>query len=107
MKKNALPILVLVLILGGAWFIWQWGFCRFYVDPDEMAIVIAKVGDPLPQGQILAAQGQKGVREEVLAEGRHFLNPILYDHKIVEVTIVPPGGTSHQPRDTTVSSMSR
>ena len=33
--KNSLKIAVLVVVvLGLPWFIWQWGFCRFYVEPD-------------------------------------------------------------------------
>lgn len=72
-------------------FLWQWGFCRFYVGPNEMAIITAKNGDALEAGQILAREGQKGIREEPLGEGRHFLNPIFYERKIVPVIIINPG----------------
>ena len=81
----------LVLIIVGIWLLWQWGFCRFYIDPNEMAVITAKDGDPLPPGQILARKGQKGVQEEVLGEGRHFLNPIMYERTILPVTIILPG----------------
>ncbi len=92
MKRGCLvTFLTLAVALGGAWVIWQWGFCRFYVPPDHMAIITAKIGAPLPPGQILAQRGQKGVWADVLAEGRHFLNPIFYDHRIVPVTVIPPG----------------
>jgi len=84
-------IVVLLLIVGGIWFVWRWGFCRFYVDPNELAIITAKIGSDLPPGEILAKKGQKGVQEEVLGEGRHFLNPFLYEHQIVPVTYIPPG----------------
>jgi regulator of protease activity HflC (stomatin/prohibitin superfamily) len=80
-------IVVLVLAEGA----WLWGFCRFYVGPNEMAIVTAKNGDPLEPGQILAREGQKGIRAETLGEGRHFLNPVFYEWEIVAVTIVDPG----------------
>jgi len=72
---------------------WMWGFERFYVKPDEMAIVEAKTGNPLDSGQILASKErkQKGTLAEVLGEGRHFLNPILYDWHIIKVTVIPPG----------------
>lgn len=70
----------------------MWGFCRFYVSTNHMAIVTAKMfGDPLPPGQILAKKGQKGIQEDVLGEGRHFLNPIFYEYEIVPVIIIPPG----------------
>ena len=92
MNKYTLAILAAVAAaVFGAWAFWQWSFCRFYVGPGEMAVVTAKGGSPLPPGQILAKQGQRGVQEEVLAEGRHFLNPIAYDHDVVPATLVPPG----------------
>lgn len=84
-------VAILALAVALAWFVWEWGFCRFYVPLDHMAVVTAKSGDPLPAGQILAKRGQKGVWEDVLGEGRHFLNPILFDHEIVPVTVIPPG----------------
>lgn len=70
---------------------WEWGFCRFYVGPNEMAIITAKNGDPLEPNQILARDGQKGIQEEPLGEGRHFRNPVFYDHEIVDVVIIKPG----------------
>ena len=88
--KSAIGLaIVFVLIVAGFWLIWQWGFCRFYVEPNEMAVITAKVGDELPPGQILGKKGQQGVQEDVLGEGRHFLNPILYERTILPVTIIP------------------
>ena len=91
--KTSLKILgALVLVIGLPWFIWEWGFCRFYVGPDEMAVITAKmVGTELPPGQILAKKGQRGIQEDVLGEGRHFLNPWLYDWDVRPVVHVPPG----------------
>jgi len=91
MKFGITSVLAAVLGVALVWFVWMWGFCRFYVEPDHMAVVTAKVGKPLPPGQILAKPGQKGIQEEVLGEGRYFLNPVLYEHKILPVTIIPPG----------------
>ncbi|MFA6173296.1 MAG: SPFH domain-containing protein [Kiritimatiellales bacterium] len=91
--KNTLKLIifpVLALIIGYG-LIWQWGFCRFYVRPNYMAVIIAKNGKPLPPGQILAEAGQQGIRRETLGEGRHFLDPVAYERKIVPVTIIPPG----------------
>lgn len=78
-----------VLILAEA--VWLWGFCRFYVGPNHMAIITAKSGEPLQPGQILAKTGQKGIQEETLGEGRHFLNPVFYDIEIMQAIMVPPG----------------
>ncbi|MCX6995590.1 MAG: hypothetical protein NTV49_00535, partial [Kiritimatiellaeota bacterium] len=90
--KNMTGILIfLALVLGGLWLVWEWGFCRFYVAPDTMAIIISKSGAPLPPGQILANDQQKGVREQVLGEGRHFLNPYYFEHKFMPVTVIPAG----------------
>lgn len=72
-------------------FVWQWGFCRFYVGPQEMAVITAKVGDELPPGEILAKKGQMGIQDEVLGEGRHFLNPYMYERVILPVITIAPG----------------
>lgn len=90
-KQITLIVAALALTVAFLWVIWMWGFCRFYVNPDQMAVVTAKAGDDQPPGQILAKAGQKGVQEVVLGEGRHFLNPILYEYKIENVTVIPPG----------------
>ena len=78
--------LVVILLFGFVWF-----GCRIYVPPGGMAIVTAKTGDELPAGAILAEPGQKGVQRIPLAEGRHFLNPITHDWKIVPVVTIPAG----------------
>ncbi len=80
-----------VIALFLLWAAWSWGFCRFYVGPGQMAIITAKSGEALPSEQILAKEGQKGVLEEVLGEGRHIWNPIFYDWEIVPAQFIPPG----------------
>ena len=77
---------VVVVFLG-----FLWTCCRVYVPAGYMAIVTAKTGDPLPSGRILAEPGEKGVQRVPLAEGRHFLNPINNDWRIVRVTTIPAG----------------
>lgn len=72
-------------------FIWIWFFCRISVGPGQMAIVTSKTGAELPAGAILAEPGQKGVQRIPLAEGRHFLNPITHDWRIVKTTTIPAG----------------
>jgi len=68
-----------------------WEEFRFYVPPGYMAVLTAKVGDPLPPGQILARAGQQGIQEAVLGEGRHFRNPLFYDWEIRPALTIPPG----------------
>ncbi len=91
MNSRVKLIIKLAVILVLAEIVWLWGFCRFYVGPNEMAVVTAKNGDPLEPGQILARQGQKGIQEETLGEGRHFLNPVFYDVELLRAIFVPPG----------------
>jgi hypothetical protein len=92
MKKPLLSTLLLaLLVLAGVWGFWQWNFCRFYVEPGHIAVITAKNGKPLPPGRILAEPGQRGVQAAVLPEGRHFLNPVFYDHTIERAIEIPPG----------------
>jgi regulator of protease activity HflC (stomatin/prohibitin superfamily) len=91
MRRGIGAGVVLVLAAAALWGIWVWGFCRFYVPTDHLAVITAKTGEPLPAGQILAQPGQQGIQEQVLGEGRHFRNPLLYDWKILPLTLVPPG----------------
>ena len=89
---NAIKGLVITALIAGLmWFVWEWGFCRFYVHPDEMAIIISKTGTPLPPTQILANVGQQGVQAEVLGEGRHFRNPVLVTWEIKPVVEIKAG----------------
>ncbi|MEO7932173.1 MAG: SPFH domain-containing protein [Chthoniobacterales bacterium] len=91
--KRSLTFLIVAAIVAvaGLWFLWTWGFCRFYVPINHIAVITAKEGSLLPPGQILAREGQKGVQENVLGEGRYFLNPYSYEHTIVPVTLIEPG----------------
>lgn len=90
--KKLIPLMVVVaLVFVGLYTFWMWGFCRFYVAPNKMAVITAKNGKLLDPGQILAKKGQKGIQEETLGEGRHFLNPIFYEREIVTQTIIKPG----------------
>lgn len=83
--------LLILLLAALGYFVFLWGFCRFYVPPGQMAIVTAKVGKTPAAGSILVEPGEKGIWREVLAEGRHFLNPIDYEVKIVPAIEIPLG----------------
>ncbi len=89
--KSISLILVPVLLLSAVSGLFVWTFCRIPVPAGYMAIVTAKRGAPLPAGQILAEAGQKGVRKDPLPEGRHFLDPVNNDWRIVPVTAIPVG----------------
>lgn len=83
----AIPAIWIAVVIIG--FVWT--FCRIYVPAGHMAIVTSKTGKELPSGQILAEPGEKGVQRIPLAEGRHFLNPINNDWRIVPVVTVEVG----------------
>ena len=92
MKKGIVFALIAVFalaILG--WGGYLWFFCRFYVPAGHMAIVTAKSGADAKPGQLLVERGQKGIWKEVLAEGRHFLDPVLHDVQIVPAIRIPIG----------------
>ena len=91
MRKASGCLVGAAALVALALFGFIWTFCRVYVPAGYMAIVTAKTGDPLPPGRILAEPGEKGVQRVPLAEGRHFLNPINNDWRIVPVTTIPAG----------------
>jgi hypothetical protein len=81
--------MVLLLLLLFLHLSWRMFF--HYVEPGEMLVIISKTGTPLPSGQILAHKGQKGIQEEVLGEGRHFVMPVSHETEIHAVIDIPPG----------------
>ena len=85
------PVLAGIALLAALSFFFLWTACRVYVPEGRMAIVTTKTGRPLPPGAILAEPGEKGVQRIPLAEGRHFLNPINNEWKIVPVTTIEAG----------------
>ncbi len=95
MKKLSVP--AVSAVLGAAFVVavlavfFLWTACRVYVPEGRMAIVTTKTGRPLPPGAILAEPGEKGVQRIPLAEGRHFLNPINNEWKIVPVVTIEAG----------------
>ncbi|MBO5900068.1 MAG: hypothetical protein J6Q80_04970, partial [Lentisphaeria bacterium] len=72
-------------------FVYYWFLCRFYVQPGCMAVVTAKTGKTPAAGTILVERGEKGIWREVLAEGRHFLDPVKYEVKICKAINIPLG----------------
>lgn len=68
-----------------------WGFCRAYVGPDEMLVLIRKNGKPMPAGNQIAEPGEKGIQREALGPGRYFLNPITWDWHSEKLIDIPAG----------------
>ncbi len=79
------------LVLALAPMVWWFGF-RIEPSEGEIAVLIRKTGEDLSSGQIIAGHdGQKGIQLEVLAEGRYFRNPYVWDWEIHRITDIPAG----------------
>lgn len=62
-----------------------------HTKPPEVGIVTAMIGDPVPEGQILAEPGQRGIQRAVLTPGSYALNPYAFKVELAPATAVPPG----------------
>lgn len=72
--------------------IWHWEVERIEVPPGKFLIRTHKWGKNLAEGEIIAPdESYKGVMLDVWPEGRHFLNPLFWEHEIDEIVSVPPG----------------
>jgi regulator of protease activity HflC (stomatin/prohibitin superfamily) len=72
--------------------LWVWEVERVEVRPNTFLVKVHLWGKNLPEGEILAPDSSyKGVQRDLLSEGRHFLNPILYSFERVKMTEVPAG----------------
>lgn len=80
---SGLGALLFLLITWNAFF--------KYVAPGKILVLVSKNGDALPEGQVVADAGQKGIQREVLGEGWHFVMPIVYTTEVHDVTEIPPG----------------
>lgn len=83
--------LLAAVAIGLCYLVWMFGFCRVYVSPGNMGIVTSKEGTALPDGQILAEKGQKGIQTDPIMPGRHFYDPLNFTVQVVPMQIIPPG----------------
>ncbi|UCG17439.1 MAG: hypothetical protein JSV19_05300 [Phycisphaerales bacterium] len=82
--------IVAIVVLVIVWFT-----CRISVPPGQCAVLIRKMGSPLPEKQIMATEpGQKGIQEHVLGPGRYFKNPLWWDWELKDLTEIPAGDPS-------------
>jgi len=79
---------LLVLLIA---FLMMWNSFFVYVPPAHHLVIIAKEGEPLPSGEVLAEAGQKGILREVKGEGWHFVLPIFYETSVEPNTDIPAG----------------
>ncbi|MGL4550155.1 MAG: SPFH domain-containing protein [Gemmataceae bacterium] len=78
------------VVLG--WQLWKWEVERVEVPSGTFLVVTKLWGKDLDEGQIVAPDDTyKGVQRKMLAEGRHFLNPIFFTYEKQKVLEVPEG----------------
>jgi regulator of protease activity HflC (stomatin/prohibitin superfamily) len=79
---TGLIFLILGMIIFGSWFT----YTKFRIDvPNRhMAILVKKTGLDIANGDEVAPSDKyKGVKKEVLREGRYFYNPWVWDWKVI------------------------
>src|SRR6266542_2604216 len=72
-------------------FLLFWLMFFHYVPPGHMLVVVSKTGEPLPEGEVLAGEGQKGILKHVRGEGWHFVWPIYYATERKPNVVIKPG----------------
>lgn len=89
-KLPFVPVVAFATVM--ALFIFIWFFCRIEPGPGEIAVLIRKTGENLPSGAVIALEDeQKGIKLEVLSEGRYFKNPYTWSWRIHRILDVPAG----------------
>lgn len=63
------------------------------VPPGNVGVLIRKIGDPPPDGDILVPKesNYRGIIDEVQEPGTQYLHPKIYEWKIVEALNIPSG----------------
>jgi hypothetical protein len=93
LKRAGIGLAVLVGFLLFV-LISAWNMLFHYAGPGQMLVVISKSGADLPEGRLLAKDGEKGPMEVVLGEGRHFILPVAYEvehHPVTEIGALKVG----------------
>ena len=78
-KLKAILSLVAVVVVFYVGF-WRWMVCWVYVEPDEILVLINKLGDnnPNPDRDHVVKEGVKSVQADVYSEDHHFFSPLQY-----------------------------
>jgi hypothetical protein len=74
------------------WQFWVWEIERVEVPSGKILVKISLWGKDLPPGEIIAPNDTyKGIQQDVLREGRHFINPLFWKYEIKDLVNVPTG----------------
>ena len=67
-----------------------WTMCRVEVPKEHFAVLVKRTGQPLSNdAEVSPSAAQQGLQQEVLTEGRYFLNPYSWDWKVYPMIQVP------------------
>lgn len=73
-------------------FYWSWEISpQFEVPNGKIGVRVSLNGDDLPEGQIIAKEGQKGILEPVLRPGRYPYNSYAEKIELHEPVTIPAG----------------
>ena len=71
---------------------WEWRFAKAVDIPaGKFGVLVRKFGKDLPEGEILAREGTKGILPDVLGTGKHRINPFAYEVKLYDDITIKPG----------------
>jgi hypothetical protein len=75
-------------------YLWWWppAMRATVIDKGQVAVLVRKYGDPLPEGQIIALEeNQKGILRECKKPGRHYINTWAYEVEKHDMVRIQPG----------------
>ena len=86
--RNAVIVVVALVLFGVVVF----RSFLINVERGQIAVLIRKTGLDLQNGEEIAPTPEhKGVQREVLAEGRHWRNPYVWEWEVIDQIVIPDG----------------
>ena len=71
---------------------WEWRYAKTVDIPaGKFGVLVRKFGKDLPEGEILAREGTRGILRDVLGTGKHRINPYAYEVQIYDDITIKPG----------------
>jgi regulator of protease activity HflC (stomatin/prohibitin superfamily) len=73
-------------------YTWSWKIQRILdVPAGKLGVMTRLYGDELPPGAIIAADGQRGIVQEILRPGKYRINPYAYHVALFDAINIRPG----------------
>src|SRR5262245_45826243 len=95
--KRLAVVLTVLALLGAVLAIGLYNFvlARVWIAPNELGVVVSRVGAEVAPGRMLAEAGERGVGREVLGAGRHFIDPFTERVEKYPLTVIGIGCDEH------------